>query len=75
MREFVYLLPGPIVVCVLADTPTADGDDELGRCALCGQAIRVRSYWPGDWSLVCLLCFLVHADALDGAFVPDVATC
>jgi hypothetical protein len=60
-------LPGPIVVCVPADAPPKFDDDQFGQCALCGASVRFRPEWPGQYSFICLLCFLVHAE--------DVPTC
>ena len=60
-------LPGPIVVCVPAVGAPQFDDDQFGECALCGAPVRFRPEWPGDYSFICLLCFLVHAE--------DVPTC
>ena len=42
--------------------PTVYGDDLIDTCALCRQAVRHRPYVPDRRVLICLLCFIVHAE-------------
>jgi hypothetical protein len=55
-------LPGRIVVCAPAELPAVFADDIFGNCALCGARVRFRPHVPAVRSLVCLLCFFVHAE-------------
>jgi len=61
-------LPQPIVLCIPATAPLALRDvDEVGVCAVCGTSIWLPFSWQGRCSLICLTCYLVHAN--------DVPTC
>ena len=67
MRVFDQL-PQPIVLCIPATTPLALHDvDNVAICAVCGTSIWLPHFWIGHCSLICLTCFLVHAE--------DVPTC
>lgn len=55
-------VPARIVICVPALAPTFFADEVEGTCALCSQAVRVRANAPARRVLVCLKCFLVHAE-------------
>jgi len=58
----MYNLPGRIVVCPPAEFPSLFVDDLYGTCAMCGVRVRFRPHAPAPRSLVCLVCFFVHAD-------------
>jgi len=58
-------LTGRIVVCAPASLPGFFNDDCFGACALCGVLVRHRPYVPQHRSLICLLCFLKHAEPGD----------
>ena len=67
MRVFDQL-PQPIVLCIPVTAPLALCDvEDVDVCAVCGTSIRLPDFWIGRCSLICLTCYLVHAD--------DVATC
>jgi len=80
-------LPGQVVVCATAELPSFFTDSLTGACALCGAAVRCRPHAPTPRSLVCLLCFMVHAEPGDECYVttdtiaelaalgPDVPKC
>lgn len=80
-------LPGRLVVCAPTTLPAFFVDDLQGACAICGAAVRFRPHTPAPRSLVCLLCFLIHAEpgalceltaetALElAAVLPDVPKC
>ena len=51
-----------IVVCAPAKLPSFFRDDLDGTCALCRQAVRFRPHVPTVRILVCLECFLIHAE-------------
>jgi hypothetical protein len=51
-----------IVVCIPAAFPPLFPDDELALCVLCSRAVRFRPHIPDRRALVCLVCFLVHAE-------------
>jgi hypothetical protein len=51
-----------IVICSPAKLPAFFRDDLKGRCALCQQAVRFRPHVPPVRVLVCLECFIVHAE-------------
>jgi hypothetical protein len=51
-----------IVVCAPTKLPGFFRDDLHGTCALCRQPVRFRPHVPTVRILVCLECFLVHAE-------------
>jgi hypothetical protein len=58
-------LPGRIVVCAPAEFPALIPGDIFGTCAVCGRRVRFRPHVPAVRSLVCLLCYFVHAEPGD----------
>jgi len=54
--------PARIVICAPALLPAFFHDDLEGECALCRQAVRFRPHVPARRVLICLQCFLVHAE-------------
>lgn len=67
-------LDGRIVVCAPAALPAFFVDDCYGTCALCGERVRFRPHVPARRSLVCLLCFFVHAEPGDACEItPETA--
>jgi len=57
-------LTGRIVVCAPASLPGVFDDDCFGACEICGERVRFRPYVPAHRTLVCLLCFFVHAEPM-----------
>jgi hypothetical protein len=51
-----------IVICSPATMPAFFPDDVLGNCALCHRAVRFRPHVPARRVLICLECFIVHAE-------------
>jgi hypothetical protein len=51
-----------IVICAPAKLPTFFPDDVVGMCSLCGQHVRFRPHVPAPRVLICLKCFIVHAE-------------
>lgn len=51
-----------IVICAPATMPAFFPDDVTGTCALCSQAVRFRPHVPARRVLICLECFIVHAE-------------
>ena len=51
-----------IVICAPAMFPSYFADDLEGKCALCQQRVRFRPHVPERRVLICLQCFLVHAE-------------
>jgi len=51
-----------IVVCAAATLPVFFREDLEGTCALCRQAVRFRPHVPQVRVLVCLECFIIHAE-------------
>ena len=51
-----------IVICAPATMPAFFPDDVTGNCALCHQAVRFRPYVPARRVLICLKCYIVHAE-------------
>ena len=49
----------PILVCVRTDDADADYQ---GACALCAHPVVLWDDLPARRVLICVLCFLVHAD-------------
>ena len=56
-------LSAPIVVG-LPPVPGRVADERVGPCALCGASVRIGPAVPGPAprSLVCFVCFVVHAE-------------
>jgi hypothetical protein len=51
-----------LVICAPAILPSFFRDDLHGHCALCSQLVRFRPHVPARRVLICLQCFLVHAE-------------
>ena len=51
-----------VVICAPLKFPSYFTDDQTGTCALCEQAVRFRPHIPTRRVLVCLQCYIVHAD-------------
>jgi hypothetical protein len=51
-----------IVICAPAKLPAFFRDDLDGTCALCQQPVRFRPHGPTVRVLVCLECYIVHAE-------------
>jgi len=51
-----------IVICTPANLRAFFPDDLVGACALCHEAVRFRPHVPARRVLICLKCFLVHAE-------------
>jgi hypothetical protein len=54
--------PARLVICAPAKLPAIFGNDLKGTCALCRQSVRFRPHVPAPRVLVCLECYLVHAE-------------
>ena len=54
--------PARIVICAPAKFPAIFPDDLNGTCALCQQSVRFRPHGPTHRVLVCLECYIVHAE-------------
>lgn len=54
--------PARIVICAPAKLPAFFPDDLKGTCALCQQRVRFRPHIPRVCVLVCLECYIVHAE-------------
>jgi hypothetical protein len=65
--------PRELVVGMPAVAPYLP-DDAFAACMLCRVPIRHRSPIPDRVVLICLACFIVHADdSLVGTLTPEVA--
>lgn len=51
-----------IVICAPVKLRAFFPDDLDGNCSLCGQPVRFRPHLPARRVLICLQCFLVHAE-------------
>jgi len=51
-----------ILICAPAKLPALFAGDLEGTCALCQQPVRFRPHVPRRCILVCLQCYLVHAE-------------
>lgn len=51
-----------IVICAPTTLPAFFPDDLEGTCALCQQGVRFRPHVPARRVLICLQCYLVHAE-------------
>jgi hypothetical protein len=50
------------VICAPAKLPAFFADDLEGTCAICQQPVRFRPHGPTLRVLVCLECYIVHAE-------------
>lgn len=51
-----------IVVCAPGKYPSFFGDDLSGHCAICQQPVHFRPHVPAVRVLVCLECYIIHAE-------------
>ena len=54
--------PARIVICAPAKLPTLFPDDVTGTCSLCHQPVRFRPHVPARRVLICMECYIVHAE-------------
>ena len=54
--------PARLVVCAPASSPALFVDDLFGVCRLCQKRVRFRPHNPSPRVLICIPCFLIHAE-------------